>query len=182
MKAEDVVSSMLARGFILGKDALNKAKAFDEKHQLTSNATATVASIDRKMGLTEKLSMGTAVVNEKVKEMDERYRVSEKTKSAFAVAEQKASTAGTAIMSNPYVSTGASWVSSAFNKVAKAAEGVSLMTKVKVEKAEEKKENQEQEKGGGATVKDLARIHLDESSVENVQPASVNSTDGGKIV
>lgn len=30
-KAEDVVSSMLAKGFILGKDAVNKAKLFDEK-------------------------------------------------------------------------------------------------------------------------------------------------------
>ncbi|KAK9276460.1 hypothetical protein L1049_005993 [Liquidambar formosana] len=95
-KAEDVVSTMLAKGFSLGKDALNRAKSFDERHHLTSNASATVASIDRKMGLTEKLSIGTAVVNEKVREMDERFQVSEKTKSALAVAEQKASNAGSA--------------------------------------------------------------------------------------
>ncbi|GLT35526.1 hypothetical protein SLA2020_099710 [Shorea laevis] len=46
-KAEDMVSTMLAKGFVLGKDAINKAKVFDEQHQLTSNASATVASIDR---------------------------------------------------------------------------------------------------------------------------------------
>lgn len=50
-KAEDVVSTMLAKGFILGKDALNKAKFFDERHHLISNASATVASIDSKIGL-----------------------------------------------------------------------------------------------------------------------------------
>lgn len=169
---------MLAKGFTLGKDALNKAKEFDERHQLTSNATATVVSIDRKIGLTEKLSMGTAVVNEKVKEMDERYQVSEKTKTAIAAAEQKASNAGTAIMSNPYVSSGASWVSSAFTRVARAAEGVSLMTKLKLERAEERKEDQEKKKS--ATVKDLAQIHLDESSVENVQVAPANSPNQGE--
>ncbi|KAK6146715.1 hypothetical protein DH2020_020584 [Rehmannia glutinosa] len=138
-KAEDVVSTMLAKGFSLGKDALNKAKSLDEKHHLTLNASATVASIDRRIGLSEKLSMGTAVVNGKVKEMDELLQVSEMTKSAFAAAEQTASSAGSAIMSNRYVSTGASWVTSALSAVSKAAEDVGVMTKEKVEKAEEEK-------------------------------------------
>ncbi|XP_031502773.1 binding partner of ACD11 1 [Nymphaea colorata] len=136
-KAEDVVSSMLAKGFILGKDAVNRAKAFDEKHQLTSNATATVVSLDKKMGLSEKISMGTAVVNEKVKEVDQKFQVSEKTRSALAAAEEKVSSAGSAIMKNRYVFTGASWVTGAFNKVAKAAEDVGLKAKEKVTKAEE---------------------------------------------
>ncbi|KAF3786186.1 Binding partner of ACD11 1 [Nymphaea thermarum] len=136
-KAEDVVSSMLAKGFILGKDAVNRAKAFDEKHQFTSNATATVVSLDKKMGLSEKISMGTAVVNEKVKEVDQKFQVSEKTKSALAAAEEKVSNAGSAIMKNRYVFTGASWVTGAFNKVAKAAEDVGLKAKEKVTKAEE---------------------------------------------
>ncbi|THG04098.1 hypothetical protein TEA_025420 [Camellia sinensis var. sinensis] len=160
-KAEDVVSTMLAKGFILGKGTLNKAKSFDEQHHLTANASATVASIDRKMGFTEKISIGTAVVNEKVREMDEKFQVTEKTKSAFAAAEQKASSAGTAMMSNPYVSTGASWFSNAFSVVTKAAEDVSTMTKEKVEKAEEEKKEiifKDRE----AIVNDFARVHLDE--------------------
>ncbi|KAI3818371.1 hypothetical protein L1987_12177 [Smallanthus sonchifolius] len=139
-KAEEVVSTMLAKGFVLGKDALQKAKMFDEKHQLSSNASATVASIDRKMGLTHKLSMGTAVMNERMKEVNERYQVSETTKSAIAVAEQKANTAGSALMSNKYVSSGAVWVAGAFAAVAKAAGGVGSKTKEKVSKAEEEKE------------------------------------------
>ncbi|KAK4400115.1 Binding partner of ACD11 1 [Sesamum angolense] len=146
-KAEDVVSTMLAKGFLLGKGALNRAKSFDEKHQLTSNATATVASIDRRIGFTEKLSMGTAAVNEKVKEMDERLQVSEMTKSALAAAEQRASSAGSAIMNTRIVSAGASWFSSALSVVSKAAEGVSTMTREKVEKVEEeRRENLDKER------------------------------------
>lgn len=147
-KAEDVVSTMLAKGFVLGKDALKKAKSFDEKHQFTSNASATVASIDRKMGLTQKISMGTAVMNEKMKAVDERYQVSEATKSAIAAAEQKATTAGSALMSNRYVSSGAVWVSGALAAFAKAAEGVGSKTKEKVDKAEEEKEGSKTKEKG----------------------------------
>ncbi|XWS42866.1 hypothetical protein CRYUN_Cryun16bG0051400 [Craigia yunnanensis] len=136
-KAEDVVSSMLARGFILGKDAVNKAKAFDEKHQFTSTATAKVASLDQKIGFTEKISAGTTMVNDKVREMDQKFQVSEKTKSAFTAAEQTVSNAGSAIMKNRYVLTGASWVTGAFNRVAKAAGDVGQKTKERVLAEEE---------------------------------------------
>ncbi|EOY01343.1 RNA-binding family protein isoform 3, partial [Theobroma cacao] len=174
--AEDVMSTMLAKGFVLGKDAINKAKAFDERHHFTSNASAAVTSIDQKMGLSEKLSIGTAVVNEKMREMNEIFQVSEKTKSAFAVAEQKASSAGTAIMSNRYVSTGALWLSNAFSAVAKAAEDVGMLTKEKVEKAEEeKKEIIYRERTG--IISDFAQFHLDESSAAEPTIVPVDSTD-----
>lgn len=141
-KAEDVVSTMLAKGFVLGKDAVGKAKAFDEKHGFTSTAGAKVASIDKKIGLSDKITTGTSLVTGKVKEMDQKFQVSDKTKSAFAAAEQKVSSAGSAIMKNRYVFTGASWVTGAFNKVAKAATDVGTMTK-------EKMAAEEQPKGSG---------------------------------
>ncbi|KAM3196611.1 hypothetical protein ACQJBY_072356 [Aegilops geniculata] len=143
-KAEDVVSTMLARGFTLGKDAVGKAKSFDERHGFTSTATAKVASIDRKIGLSEKFTLGTTVVNEKVKEMDQKFQVSDKTKSALAAAEQTVSNAGSAIMKNRYVFTSASWVTSAFGKVAKAATDVGTMTK-------EKMSAEDQQKGSGGS-------------------------------
>ncbi|XP_020572063.1 binding partner of ACD11 1-like isoform X2 [Phalaenopsis equestris] len=138
-KAEDVVSTMLAKGFILGKDALNKAKSLDEKHQFTSTATAKVASFDKKIGLSEKISIGTSAVNEKVKEMDQKFQVSEKTKSAFAVAEQKVSSAGSTIMKNRYVLTGTAWATGLFNKAAKTASDVGSKTREKVAAEEEQK-------------------------------------------
>ncbi|KAL8170617.1 hypothetical protein V2J09_022421 [Rumex salicifolius] len=154
-KAEDVVSSMLAKGFMLGKDAVNKAKVLDEKHQLSSTASVKIASLDQKMGLSEKISMGTAVVNDKVREVDQKFQVSEKTKSAYAAAEQKVSNAGSAIMKNRYVLTGATWVTGAFTKVSKAAGEVEQKTREKVDMAEGEQKRK--------VVDDFAQIHLSES-------------------
>ncbi|CAN1791746.1 Binding partner of ACD11 1 [Linum perenne] len=139
-KAEDVVSGMLAKGFFLGKDALMKAKAFDEKLQLTSPASSKVASLDQKIGLSEKISAGTSVVNGKVREMDEKLKVSDTAKAALTAAEQSVSSAGSAIMKNRYVLTGASWVTGAFGRVSKVAGEVGQKTKEKVS-AEEKGAN-----------------------------------------
>ncbi|KAM3369995.1 hypothetical protein ACQJBY_017704 [Aegilops geniculata] len=138
-KAEDIVGTMLAKGFILGRDALDKAKALDEKHQLTSTATARVSSFDKRIGLSEKISVGTSVVNDKVKEMDQKYLVSEKTRSALAAAEQGVSTAGSAIMKNRYVLTGAAWVTGAFSKVANTANDVGAKAKEKIAAEQEGK-------------------------------------------
>ncbi|KAJ8754336.1 hypothetical protein K2173_002787 [Erythroxylum novogranatense] len=166
-KAEDVVSGMLAKGFILGKDAVNKAKTFDEKHQLTSTASAKVASLDKRIGFSEKVSAGTAAVSDKVREVDQKFQVTEKTKSAFAAAEQKVSDAGSAIMKNRYVFTGAAWVTDAFSKVAKAAGEVGQKAKEKVGVSEEEQKRK--------MVDDFAKIHLSESpkaSGASEQPAS----------
>ncbi|KAK6274518.1 hypothetical protein POUND7_004227 [Theobroma cacao] len=176
-KAEDVVSGMLAKGFILGKDAVNKAKTFDEKHQLTSTASAKVASFDKKIGFTEKITAGTTVVSGKVREVDQKFQVSEKTKSAFAAAEQKVSSAGSAIMKNRYVFTGALWVTGAFNKVAKAAGDVGQKTKEKVGEAEEERKRK--------VVDDFAQIHLSESpkaSAPSEQPLSKPAPAQGLIL
>ncbi|XP_047976103.1 binding partner of ACD11 1-like isoform X1 [Salvia hispanica] len=154
-KAEDVVSSMLAKGFILGKDAVNQAKSFDEKHQLTSTASAKVSSIDKKIGLTEKITIGTSIVNDKVREVDEKLHVSEKAKSALAAAEQTVSNAGSAIMKNRYVLTGTTWVTGAFSKVTKAAGEVGQKTKEKVGIVEDEQRRK--------MVDDFAQVHLSES-------------------
>ena len=153
-KAEDIVGSMLAKGFVLGMDAVEKAKAFDEKHQLTSTATAKVASLDKTMGLSQKFNTSTIVVNEKMKEMDEKYQVAEKTKSALAAAEQTVSTASSAIMSNRYVLTGAAWVTGAYSKVATTATDVGAKAKERM-MAEQEGEHRDRE---------LERTHLPESS------------------
>ncbi|PAN39858.1 hypothetical protein PAHAL_7G274900 [Panicum hallii] len=172
-KAEDIVGTMLAKGFILGRDALDRAKALDEKHQLTSTATARVSSFDKRIGLSEKFSVGTSAVNDKVKEMDQKYQVSEKTKSALAAAEQSVSTAGSAIMKNRYVLTGAAWVTGAFSKVTSAANDVGAKAKEKIA-AEQEPKNVEGESAaqsniseGPVTHRDLdgefAKIHVSET-------------------
>lgn len=139
------MSSMLAQGFILGKDAISKAKAFDEKHQIYSTATATVATLDQKIGFSEKLSAGTTMVNDKLRQMDERFQVSEKTKSAYSAAGQTVSTAGSALMSNRYILTGAAWAVGAYSRAAQTANEVSQKTKEKVLAEKDKNGN----KAGG---------------------------------
>ncbi|XP_068663185.1 binding partner of ACD11 1-like isoform X1 [Aristolochia californica] len=184
-KAEDTVSTMLAKGFILGKGAINMAKSFDERHKLTSNASATVTSLDRKVGLSDKLSTGTAMVNEKLREVDERYQLFEKTKSALVAAEQKASSAGSVLTSNRYISTGSSWISSAFNMMAKAAEDVTTLTKEKLEKAEEEKKESIYLMRTGI-VNDFAQIHLDDEPLmvvaqEHAPTIPVDSQEEGGL-
>ncbi|EPS60929.1 hypothetical protein M569_13872, partial [Genlisea aurea] len=130
-KAQDVVSSMIAKGYAIRQDAVNKAKAFDEKHRLTANASARVISFDRRVGLTEKITVGMSVVNEKVKSVDQKYQVSDKTMSAILAAERKINDTGSAVKSSRYVTAGTAWLNGAFNKMAKAGQVASTKTREK---------------------------------------------------
>ncbi|KAF5819080.1 putative RNA recognition motif domain, nucleotide-binding alpha-beta plait domain superfamily [Helianthus annuus] len=135
-KAEDVVSSLFA-----------KAKSFDQQH-----------------GITQKVSTGTSMVTEKVKEVDQKLQVSEKAKSAFAAAEQTVSNAGSAIMKNSYVNTSVTWVTSAVDKLVKTASEVGQQTKEKVGKTEH--ENKQK------MVDDFAQVYLAESPKASGQTES----------
>ncbi|XP_059646494.1 binding partner of ACD11 1 isoform X2 [Cornus florida] len=130
-KAQDVVSNMLAKGSAIGQDAVNKAKAFDEKHQLTANASARVISFDRRVGLTEKLTVGISVVNEKMKSVDQRLQMSDKTMAALMAAERKLNNTGSAVKSSRYVTAGTAWLNGAFSKVAKAGQVAGTKTREK---------------------------------------------------
>lgn len=130
-KAQDVVSAMLAKGSALRQDAMNKARAFDEKHQLRANASARVNSFDKRVGLTEKFSVGISVVNEKVKSVDQMLQVSDKTMAALMAAERKLNNTGSAVKSSRYVTAGTTWLNGAFGKVAKAGQVAGTKTKAK---------------------------------------------------
>ncbi|CAN6363119.1 unnamed protein product [Urochloa humidicola] len=129
-KAEEVVSTMLARGFVLSKDALRRAQSLDGRHsQLLSSATSRVASLDRRLGLSDKLTVGTAAA----RGVDERFQVTERARGAFAAA-------GEAMAGSPYASRGAEWVSAVVGAFARAASDVGAMTMEKVGRAEEEEE------------------------------------------
>ncbi|KAJ7976409.1 binding partner of ACD11 1 [Quillaja saponaria] len=130
-KAQDVVTSMLAKGSAIGQDAVNKAKAFDEKHRLTASASAKVISFDKRVGLTEKFTVGISVVNEKVKYVDERLHVSDKTMAAIFAAERKLNDTGSAVKTSRYVTAGTAWLNGAFSKVAKAGQVAGTKTREK---------------------------------------------------
>ncbi|KAL6187673.1 hypothetical protein ACLB2K_039069 [Fragaria x ananassa] len=115
--AQDVVMTMLSKGYVLGKDALAQAKSFDESHQYSATAAARVAELSERLGLTDKFCAGV----EAVKSVDERYHVSELTKSAISETGRKAAEAANAVVNSSYFSKGALWMSGALNRAAKAA-------------------------------------------------------------
>ncbi|XP_021624307.1 binding partner of ACD11 1 isoform X1 [Manihot esculenta] len=130
-RAQEVVSSVLAKGSAFRQDAVNKAKAFDEKHRLTASASAKVSSFDRRVGLTEKLTVGISAVNEKVKSVDQRLQVSDKTMAAIFAAERKINDTGSAVKSSRYVTAGTAWLNGAFSKVARAGQVAGTKTREK---------------------------------------------------
>ncbi|XWS75318.1 hypothetical protein CRYUN_Cryun01aG0076100 [Craigia yunnanensis] len=60
---------MLARKFIIDKDVVNKVKTFDEKHSFMLIIIVKVVSLNQNIGLFQKISISTTMVNDKAKEI-----------------------------------------------------------------------------------------------------------------
>jgi len=84
-QAVNVVTTMLSKGYTLGKDTLSKANELDQKYQVINTATAKVTSFGKFVG--------------------------EKSKAALIVAGQAASSAGTTAVNSSYFASGALMVS-----------------------------------------------------------------------
>ncbi|KAK7295352.1 hypothetical protein RJT34_18259 [Clitoria ternatea] len=126
--AQEVVKTMAAKGYVLGKDAFVMAKAFDEYHSVSSTAAAKVAELSTKIGLTETINSGIQTF----KSVDEKYHVTDFTKSAATVTGttaivvakvtgKAAMATGNAIVNSSYFAKGALWVSDMLTRAAKAA-------------------------------------------------------------
>ncbi|KAL9297176.1 hypothetical protein ACSQ67_023072 [Phaseolus vulgaris] len=126
--AQVVVKTMVAKGYVLGKDAFVMAKAFDESHNVSSTASSKVAELSNKIGLTDTINSGI----ETFKSVDEKYHVTDFTKSAAtvtgttaivvaSVTSKAAAAAGNAIANSSYFAKGALWVSDMLTRAAKAA-------------------------------------------------------------
>lgn len=114
---QEVVKTMISKGYILGKDALAKAKAFDESHGVSSAAVAKVAELSNKIGLTNKINAGMEVV----KSVDQKYRVSETTASAASYTGRTAVSVANAVVNSSYFAKGALWASDILARAAKGA-------------------------------------------------------------
>lgn len=126
--AQEVVKTMLAKGYDLGKDALIKAKAFDESHHVSASAAAKVAELSNRIGLTDQIYAGM----ETFKSVDDRFHVSEISKSAAIATGTAAAVAATvtgraavaasnAVVNSSYFAKGAVWVSDILTRAAKIA-------------------------------------------------------------
>ncbi|PNX91843.1 protein vip1-like [Trifolium pratense] len=114
---QEVVKTMLAKGYVLSKDALAKAKDFDESHGVSATATAKVSELSQRIGLTDKLSAGY----EAVKSVDQMYNVSETTKAAASATGRSVAAAANSVVNSSYFSKGALWMSGALTRAAQAA-------------------------------------------------------------
>lgn len=108
---------MISKGYVLGKDALSKAKAFDDSHQVSSTAAAKIAEISKRIGLTEKIHAGMKAA----KSIDEEFHVYEMTKTAATYTGKTAAAAASAVVNSTYFAKGALWVSDMLDRGAKAA-------------------------------------------------------------
>ncbi|XP_051146284.1 binding partner of ACD11 1-like [Andrographis paniculata] len=115
--AQDVVKTMISKGYVLGKDAFSKAKALDESHQVSATAMAKVAELSDRIGLTDKIFVGV----ETARSVDQRYHIYDTTKSAVSATGRTAVSAANAVVNSSYFSRGALWVSGALNRAAQAA-------------------------------------------------------------
>ena len=127
-EAVTVVKTMVAKGYVLGKDALVKAKELDESYQVSATAAAKVAELSNRIGLTDKINNSM----ETVKSVDEKYHVSDITKSVASVTGTAAVTAASftgrtavaaanAFVNSDYFAKGALWVSGMLSRAAEAA-------------------------------------------------------------
>lgn len=115
--AQEVVTTMVAKGYTLTKDALIKAKALDESYQVSSTAAAKVADLSNRIGLSDKIYAGMEVA----KSVDQKYHVSETTMTVASYTGRTAVAAANAVVSSSYFKRGALWVSDALNHAAKVA-------------------------------------------------------------
>lgn len=115
--AQDVVKTMLAKGYTLSKDALVKAKAFDESHKVSATAAAKVADLSKQIGLTDKINAGVGAL----RSVDDTYHVSETTKAVVSATGRTAFNVTNAVVTSSYFSAGAMFVSDALNRASKMA-------------------------------------------------------------
>ncbi|KAL0337106.1 UNVERIFIED_CONTAM: Binding partner of ACD11 1 [Sesamum calycinum] len=109
-----------------GKMSPNNGRVYISKAQ-----DVVSSMLAKRVGLTEKLTVGISAVNSKVKSVDQRFQVSDKTMSALMAAERKLNDTGSAVKSSRYVAAGTAWLNGAFNKVAKAGQVAGVKTREK---------------------------------------------------
>ncbi|XP_057810867.1 binding partner of ACD11 1-like isoform X1 [Salvia miltiorrhiza] len=115
--AQDTVKAVAAKGFVLGKDAVVRAKAYGQSHQVPAAAIAKASQLSQGIGLTDKVTAGI----EAAKSVDQRYHISGTTRSAAYVTQRAAASAANAVVSSSYFSKGALWLSGALDRASQVA-------------------------------------------------------------
>ncbi|KAJ1375893.1 hypothetical protein SESBI_50514 [Sesbania bispinosa] len=105
---DQIVSITPAENFV-PKHEMQEEKAIPTNGRIyISRAQDVVTSVLAKVGI--------SVVNEKVKSVDQRLHVSDKTMAAIFAAERKLNDTGSAVKTSRYVTAGSAWLNGAFSR------------------------------------------------------------------
>jgi len=144
-----VLASMTASGYVLASDALNKAKQYDEEHNITlqlkvgmEQLKVKAHEVDQTYGISEKAASVKHTAEEKAKKLNEDYKITEK---ASAAAEKVKSTAGAVAakaQENATVSQAVGTVKSGWQSVSNAVSGAYQEYREQTAKAIEEKQKE----------------------------------------
>jgi len=125
-----VVASMMAAGYVLGSDAIGKARELDEKHMISlqlkvgaEQIKAKANEIDNKLHITETATAIKTVTVEKARQVDEQLGISAKASVAAAVASGAAGAVFDKVNSNETFAKGLSAIKSVTSSVTTAVTG-----------------------------------------------------------
>jgi RNA recognition motif-containing protein len=164
-----VVASLLAAGYILGKDSLQKAQDFDEKHHLTSKAKDALEQIKGKAQEFDQSYKISSTIQSTAHQLDEKYNISEKVTTAAQIAKTQAEKLALKAAENPTIQKGISTVSSAYQNVKNQ-----ITTTYTDYKQQVQQEIEKQNKGVGSSKESSQQAPAEQSSSQQSEqpPAS----------
>jgi len=142
-----VVASMVAAGYVLGSDAIGRAKEIDEKHMISlqikvgaEQIKAKANEIDRQLHITETATAIKTAAIVKAKEVDEKLHISEKVGAAAEIAKQQATALATKANENETVAKGVNMVKAVGTTI---QQGFQNLKEESIKAIEEKKQSKE---------------------------------------
>jgi len=144
-----VIASMIASGYVLASDALNKAKNYDDEHNITLQLKVGVEQIkvkaheiDQQYKISEKANAVKEKTKEKAKKIDEEFKISEKATIAANSVKAATLSATAKAQENETIKQGVESIKSGWNSVAQSVTGFYNEYKEQTIKAIEEKEKE----------------------------------------
>jgi len=151
-----VIASLLAAGYVLANDALQKAKDYDDKHNLSLQAKVAVEQlkvkaheIDQTYKISEKAAAVKTATVEKAKQMDEEYKISQKVDQATTSVKNTASAAVAKANENATVQSTVGAIKSTTNKITTTVTSMYNDYRDQTQKAIEEKQRAKQAAAAG---------------------------------
>eukprot|EP01118_Nematostelium_gracile_P012679 TRINITY_DN4665_c0_g1_i1.p1 TRINITY_DN4665_c0_g1~~TRINITY_DN4665_c0_g1_i1.p1 ORF type:complete len:306 (+),score=111.31 TRINITY_DN4665_c0_g1_i1:53-919(+) len=144
-----VLASLVASGYVLAQDALQKAKTYDDEHNITLQLKVGVEQlkvkaheIDQQYKISEKAADLKKQATEKAQKLDADYHISEKANAAAESAKANVFAAAAKAQENPTVKSGVDSAKSTWNSVANTVSGMYADYKEQTAKAIEEKKRE----------------------------------------